>query len=59
MDLGGVHESQSADIDLDAAATTLGITPGIRFSPQCLMQARTLLEGSRFRIPGYAWLEER
>ena len=31
IDLGGVHESQSADVDLDAAAAKLGITPGNRY----------------------------
>jgi fibro-slime domain-containing protein len=49
VDLGGVHAEQSTNVDLDAAAATLGITPGGTYELD-LFFAERHTTGSNFRM---------
>lgn len=49
IDLGGLHDSLSATVDLDASADELGITPGETY-PLELFHAERHSAGSNFRV---------
>jgi fibro-slime domain-containing protein len=49
IDLGGLHPSLSATVDLDAQAATLGITPGHEYAMD-IFHAERHTDASNFRI---------
>ena len=49
VDLGGIHQAQDGQVDLDAAATTLGIKKGVVYDLD-LFQAERHTNSSDFRI---------
>ena len=49
IDLGGLHPKLEGSVNLDAAASTLGITPGKRYTMD-IFHAERHTEASRFRI---------